>query len=143
MQLLPISRYNINGGSNQTVSSGGGNTATIPVSTSASGVSTYNLVSVTSNGCSKPVSGSAVVTVNPMPTASISGTASVFQGSVSQQVTFTGANGTAPYVFTYQLNGGANQTISSGVGAVATINDPTGTTGTLSYNLVSVSATGG
>lgn len=135
--------YNINGGSNQTVSSGGGNTATIPVSTSASGVSTYNLVSVTSNGCSKPVSGSAVVTVNPMPTASISGTASVCQGSVSPQVTFTGTNGSAPYVFTYQLNGGANQTISSGVGAVATINVPTGTTGTFSYNLVSVSATGG
>jgi gliding motility-associated-like protein len=135
--------YNINGGPNQTISSGGGNTATVPISTSTSGVSTYNLVSVTSNGCSKPVSGSAVVTVNPMPTATISGTASVCQGAVSPQITFTGANGTAPYVFTYKLNGGANQTISSGAGSTATINVPTSTSGTFTYSLVSVSATGG
>jgi len=135
--------YNINGGANQTISSGGGNTATIPISTSSSGVNTYNLVSVMSNGCSKPVSGSAVITVNLMPTASISGTAPVCQGAASPQITFTGANGTAPYVFTYKLNGGANQTISSGAGTTATISVPTGVTGTFTYDLVSVSATGG
>src|SRR5690606_20729682 len=53
------------------------------------------------------------------------------------QVTFTGANGTAPYTFTYTINGGAAQTVVS-TGNIATVDVPTGTVGTLTYSLVSV-----
>jgi gliding motility-associated-like protein len=131
--------YNINGGANQTVSSGAGTTATVTVPTATSGTFTYNLVSVTSAmGCSQNQTGSAVITVNSLPTATITGTTTVCQNAVAPTITFTGANGTAPYTFTYTLNGGANQTVSSGAGSTATVTAPTGTTGTFTYTLVSV-----
>ncbi|MDI9256668.1 GEVED domain-containing protein [Flavobacterium sedimenticola] len=80
---------------------------------------------------------SATITVNPLPTATISGTTQVCRNDASPLITFTGANGTAPYTFTYTLNGGANQTIVS-LGNVATISVPTSSAGTYTYTLVSV-----
>ncbi len=133
--------YNINGGANQTVSSGAGTTATVTAPTATSGTFTYNLVSVTSAmGCSQNQTGSTIITVNPLPTATITGTTTVCQNAAAPTITFTGANGTAPYTFTYNINGGANQTVSSGAGSTATITAPTGTAGTFTYNLVSISA---
>ncbi|MGV3609763.1 MAG: Ig-like domain-containing protein [Fluviicola sp.] len=133
--------YNINGGANQTVSSGAGTTATLTASTATSGTFTYNLVSVTSAmGCSQNQTGSAIITVNPLPTATIAGTTSVCQNGTAPTITFTGANGTAPYTFTYTINGGANQTVSSGAGTTATVTAPTATSGTFTYNLVSVTS---
>ncbi len=136
--------YNINGGANQTVSSGAGTTATVAVSTGTAGTFTYNLVSVSGgNGCSQTQTGSAIVTVTPLPTATVSGTTTICQNGTSPVITFTGANGTAPYTFTYTINGGANQTVASGAGSTATVNAPTGTAGTFTYNLISVSSANG
>ncbi len=90
----------------------------------------------TANGCV----GAALtitVTVNPAPAATISGTTAVCQNSTAPTVTFTGSNGTAPYTFTYTLNGGSNQTVVS-TGNTATITAPTGIPGTFTYALVSV-----
>src|ERR1035437_4915587 len=87
------------------------------------------------NGCSI----TATVTVNPLPTATISGTASVCKDAASPYITFTGANGTAPYTFIYTINGGANQTVTTTSGNSVTIAAPTGTVGTFTYALVSVS----
>jgi len=132
--------YNINGGANTTVVSTG-NTATISASTTTDGIFTYNLVSVedaSSTNCTQVQTGSAIVTVSPLPTATISGTVTVCQGATSPEVTFTGANGTAPYTFTYNINGGANTTVVS-TGNTATVDASTTTDGTFSYNLVSVS----
>ena len=132
--------YNINGGANTTVVSTG-NTATISASTTTDGIFTYNLVSVedaSSTNCTRVQTGSAIVTVSPLPTATISGTVTVCQGATSPEVTFTGANGTAPYTFTYNINGGANTTVIS-TGNTATVDASTTTDGTFSYNLVSVS----
>src|ERR1035437_1072915 len=81
----------------------------------------------------------ATVTVNPLPTATISGTASVCKDAASPYITFTGANGTAPYTFIYTINGGANQTVTTTSGNSVTIAAPTGTVGTFTYALVSVS----
>src|SRR5690554_2304309 len=131
--------YNINGGANQTVSSTG-NTATVLAPTNTDGTFTYNLVSVedaSATACAQTQSGSVTVTVNPLPTASISGTAEVCIGDTEPTITFTGANGTAPYTFTYNINGGANQTVNS-TGNTATILAPTNVNGTFTYNLVSV-----
>ena len=74
-----------------------------------------------------------------LPTATISGTTSVCQNGTSPSVTLTGANGTPPYTFTYNINGGANIVVSS-VGASSAVNvaASSGTVGTFNYNLVSV-----
>ena len=133
--------YKINGGANQTVSSGAGATATVSVPTNTTGTLTYSLVSVSSAaGCSQNQTGSAVVTVNPLPTAGISGTTTLCQNAASPVITFTGANGTAPYTFSYNINGGATQTLSSGSASTATVSVPTSVAGTFTYNLLSVSS---
>lgn len=131
--------YTINGGTNQTVVSTS-SSATLTVPTNTSGTYTYTLVSVqdaSSTSCSQSQTGSATVTVNPIPTASISGSTVICVGDINPVVTFTGANGTAPYTFTYNVNGGANQTISSN-GTTATVSVPTNISGTFDYNLVGV-----
>ncbi len=130
--------YTINGGSNQTVTTTSGNSVTIAVSTGSAGTYTYTLVSVAGQYCSQAQTGSAVVTVRALPTATISGTTAVCQGSTAPNITFTGANGTAPYTFTYTINGGSSQTVTTTSGNSVTVAAPTGTTGTFSYALVSI-----
>ena len=131
--------YNVNGGANQTVTSIGA-TATVTAPTGTVGTFNYNLISVqdaSSTACSQAQVDLATVIINPLPTAIIAGDATVCLGDPLPTITFTGANGTAPYTFTYTINGGANTTVTS-VGATATITVPTGTAGTFSYDLVSV-----
>ncbi|WP_204267986.1 hypothetical protein, partial [Escherichia coli] len=78
------------------------------------------------------------VLVNALPAATISGNATVCFGSTSPQISFTGLNGTAPYTFTYKMNGGANQTIVSSSGNTASVSVPTTVAGSFIYALVSV-----
>ena len=130
--------YTINGGSNQTVTTTSGNSVTIAVSTGSAGTYTYTLVSVAGQYCSQAQTGSAVVTVRALPTATISGTTAVCQGSTAPNITFTGANGTAPYTFTYTINGGSSQTVTTTSGNSVTVAAPTGTTGTFTYALVNI-----
>jgi len=54
-------------------------------------------------------------------------------------VTFVGANGTAPYTFTYKINDGAPQTVKTASGNSVTVLVPTSVTGVFTYALVSVS----
>ncbi len=131
--------YNINGGANQTLVSTG-NTITVSAPTNVAGVFNYNLVSVqdaSSTACSQSQVGTTTIVVNALPNASISGIANVCEGDIDPVITFTGTDGTAPYTFTYNIDGGANQTVVS-IGDIATVNAPTTTSGTFVYNLVSV-----
>ena len=67
--------YNINGGSNQTIStSPTSSIVTLPVATSTSGVFTYNLSSIAVGSCSNVVTGAnvATVTIFESPTITIS-----------------------------------------------------------------------
>ena len=132
--------YTVNGGANQTVTTTG-NAATVAVPTAVPGTFTYSLVSVSdANGtlCQQNQTGSAVVTVNPLPTAGISGSTSVCLNAPSPLVTFTGSTGQAPYTFRYNINGGAVQTVTTTSGNSVTVQAPTGTAGTFVYNLLSV-----
>ncbi|WNM18785.1 GEVED domain-containing protein [Flavobacterium capsici] len=123
-----------------TVTTTTGNSVTVVAPTNVVGTFVYDLLSVqdsSSTACSQAQSGSATVTVNPLPTATIAGTTQVCQNDTAPLVTFTGANGTAPYTFTYKLNNGSNQTVVS-TGNSATVAAPTGVAGTFAYTLVSV-----
>ncbi|WP_163409882.1 T9SS sorting signal type C domain-containing protein, partial [Flavobacterium ajazii] len=75
---LPVTvTYNVNGGTNATVNVAANASSTVAVSTGASGVFTYNLVSVayqSGSGCSATLIGSAVVTINSVSTAPTVGT---------------------------------------------------------------------
>ena len=132
--------YNINGGATQTVVTTTGNSVNVAAPTGTAGTFTYNLLSVkegSTNGCTQAVTGSLVVTVNELPTATITGNTEVCLNAASPNVTFTGAAGVAPYTFTYTINGGANQTVTS-TGNSVTVAVPTGTAGTFIYSLVDV-----
>lgn len=133
--------YTINGGPVQTVTTVAGNSVTVPVSTATAGTFTYTLVSVqdgSSTACTQVQAGSAIVVINPLPTASISGTLAVCRNAASPNITFTGAAGTSPYTFSYTINGGPVQTVTTAVGNSVTVSVPTGTIGTYTYTLVSV-----
>ncbi len=138
--------YNINGGANQTVTTVSGNSVTVQVPTNVAGSYTYNLVSVQeagSNTCVSAASGSATVVVKALPLATISGNVSVCQNAGSPSITFTGSGGTAPYLFTYKINGGVDQTVSTTSGNTVSVSVPTGTAGTFTYSLVSVQESSG
>ncbi|MBI5372271.1 MAG: PKD domain-containing protein [Sphingobacteriales bacterium] len=137
--------YKINGGAVQTVTTVSGNSVTVPVPTGTAGSFTYELVSVqegSANLCSQAQTGSAVVIVKDLPTASISGGLEVCLNSPSPDITFTGAGGTAPYTFRYTINGGPVQTISGTSGNSVILPVPTAAAGTFIYSLVDVTETG-
>ena len=102
------------------------------------GTYTVQVIETNSSGCALPDPVTVSVTVNPMPTATISGTTAVCQNATAPVVTFTGAGGTAPYTFTYTINGGANQTVTTTSGNSVTVTVPTTAAGTFTYALVSV-----
>ncbi len=90
------------------------------------------------SGCTNTAT--KMITINSGPTATVTGTTAACRFSTSPNILFTGANGTAPYTFTYRINGGPTQTVSSsGSQSTATVAVPTGTPGTYGYQLVSVS----
>ena len=72
-------------------------------------------------------------------TATISGSTTVCQNAPNPLITFTGSGGTAPYTFTYKINGGDDLTIlTSGTNSSITISASTISVGTFNYTLVSV-----
>ncbi len=126
--------YTVNTGANQTITLSATGTATLPTG-NLTATTTYELVSVlnTTTNCTQTQTGTAVVTVNPLPTVAISGTTALCSG-IGTNITFTG---TPNAVVTYTVNTGANQTIPLSATGTATL--ATGNlTATTTYNLVSV-----
>lgn len=130
--------YNINGGNSQTVVSTKGDTATVAAVTDTAGTFTYNLVSVSdSKGCSVAQTGSANITVKQPLTATIVSVATICKDS-TVNILFTGNGGVAPYSFTYNINGGLNKSVTTTAGDTVSVAASTTTSGTMTYNLVSV-----
>lgn len=132
-----IVTYSINGGANQTVSLNATGNAIVNSGALVS-PATYTLVSAANTGantCTQPVAGNAVIAVNPTPSATINGTATICSG--------TGSNfsfsGTPNATVVYTVNGGANKTIVLNAAGTAIL--PSGNlTATTSYQLISVSS---
>ncbi|MFD0778683.1 PKD domain-containing protein [Flavobacterium myungsuense] len=72
------------------------------------------------------------------PTATIKGTTTVCQNATNPEITFTGSGGTAPYTFTYKINGGADVIVSTTTGNTVTVEQVTNAAGVFKYTLVSV-----
>jgi len=109
------------------------------ISVSPTSTVTYTVYNVTdANGCSNTGSGSAVITVNPLPTAALSGTTSICNGSSTNLgVALTGAT---PWTVKYS-NGATTVTSGSLAGTSSTISvSPAATT---TYTLVSVTDNNG
>ena len=73
------------------------------------------------------------IIINPLPTATISGTTAVCQNAEAPSITFTGAGGTAPYTFNYTLNDGTNTSsasVTTETGNSVTVSVPTSIPGT-------------
>ncbi len=112
------------------------------VLTTTPGTYVYNITSIENANatfCTRPITGqTATVTVNPLPSATIAGSSTVCQNSPAPNIVFTGTNGVAPYKFTYSINGGSNQTVTTTVGSTVSVSVPTSTIGTYSYSLIAV-----
>jgi hypothetical protein len=119
-----------------------GNTKDITIDFAA-GATSGDLTVYGSNSCGNgAVSATYHINVNPLPTATIANDANLAECKNSPTkpgIIFTGAGGTTPYTFTYTINGGAPQTISTvGGSSSVTFYQPTTTSGTFTYELVSV-----
>ncbi len=131
--------YNINGASESSIIIAASSSSTLSVPTSSVGTFTYNLVSVeyqTPPSCSSGISGSATVTVNPIPSVG-NQTTSVNSGSAFT-VTPTGVPAGTTYtwpvpVYTGGVTGGQAQ--STGATSISgTLSIPSGT-GTAVYTV--------
>ncbi|WP_298221766.1 gliding motility-associated C-terminal domain-containing protein [Flavobacterium sp.] len=128
--------YTVNNGVNQTIVLDGSGTATLTGSLSATTV--YTLVNVVSAGtpsCTKLLTDSITITINPLPTATVSSSGTVCSGTIAA-ILFTG---TPNSTVVYNINGVNPATINIGASGTATLSIPLSVTTT--FNLVSVTLT--
>ncbi len=108
-----------------------------PISVNPNITTSYTVIGTASNGCTGKDSFKMVV--NQLPTASIGGTTTVCQNSANPVVTFTGLTGAGPFTFSYDINGGTTQIITTtGNSSSVTVNAPTQILRLFRYNLKSV-----
>jgi len=101
------------------------------------------IINTTGNTCVQAPPLSGTITVNPLPTATAAAavnTEACQNDAVLPGVTFTGANGTRPYTFTYTINGALPvRTISTtALSNSVTVLQSTAVANTFTYKLISV-----
>ncbi|MDR6762802.1 hypothetical protein J2Y38_003020 [Flavobacterium sp. 2755] len=133
--------YKENGGADRTATGVVSGTPFAPFTSTITGTTTYTLVSVTgSNTCIRSTgftTGSATITVNPLPQGSLTANGP-FCETGSGQLTFTATSGTGPYTVVYKENGGADRTATGIVSGTPFATFTTPVTTTTTYTLVSV-----
>jgi hypothetical protein len=125
--------FNINGGASQTVTLNSSGNATVTV-TGISANQILNLVSAALGTCSQTITGSDTVTIISLPTAVVDPVLPICSGD---NATFT-ITGTPNGVVTYNINGGASQTVTISAGGTASI-PVLGATVDQTLNLISIS----
>ncbi len=110
-----------------------------PVHTfTAPGIYNVRYFSITTPGCFSDTLTRQVI-VPDFPDATISGNTTVCINTGTVPVTFTGTLGTAEYLFSYNINGGATIVTPPSTSGSFTINAPTNVAGPFVYNLIGVS----
>jgi gliding motility-associated-like protein len=119
--------YTINGGSSQFVTLDASGLATVTITTPPAGTVVLQLTSIYNPACTIVVTNSSDVIVNPLPTATIVANTSFVCAGDNAQYTITG---TANATVTYNVDGGADQTlVLNGSGTfMLSIPSPTATT---------------
>jgi gliding motility-associated-like protein len=132
--------YNINGAGSYTVSSGMATTTVVNVPTATAGTYTYNLVEFYDGGTPScnAVNSSTLFTVWGLPTATISGAATICQNSGNRIITFTGGSTSPNYTFNYSINGGNTSISAVNPSTTATVSSSTASAGTTTYSLINV-----
>jgi gliding motility-associated-like protein len=129
--------YHINNQALQTISTSN-SFVNLPVPTNNPGEFTYYLTKIADANCSSTIAGKATILVRPLPIGNISGATNVCINAGSPVVKFKAEVGTAPFVFSYQINGGQIKTISTNTNT-AEVDAPTNIAGSFNYTLVSIS----
>jgi gliding motility-associated-like protein len=107
-----------------------------PVATPTT-TTTYTVTASEPGSCGAQQTSEVTITVNPLPTATITNSVAVCQGDPSPNVTLSGASGTAPYTINYNLNG-TPQTPVTTTGNDFVLPAPTNIPGTYTYTLVDI-----
>lgn len=119
-------------------------TGAITPSTSTAGEYTVSYTLAAVSPCASPNVATTTVTIYPLPTASIAAsTDNVCQHASEPTVTFTGASGRTPYTFTYKVNNGDDQMITTTSGNSVAVAQPTAINGSFEYTLVRVADANG
>ncbi|MCG2612589.1 Ig-like domain-containing protein, partial [Flavobacterium sp. SM15] len=135
--------YTVDNGANQTVTLDNTGQQQVILTGLTGGshqIALTNIADSNPPNCSLPLTISETIIVNAQIVASISGSTSVCKDAPQPQITFTGTNGNAPYTFVYTINGGINQSVTTTSGDSVTVNVPTNSIGTFTYDLVSASS---
>lgn len=109
---------------------------------SATAPATVTLTLTNLGGSCGTVYASKTLTVHPLLIAGISGDALVCQDDTPPKITFTASNGTSPYTFSYTVNGGPVQTITTLSGNSIDLAVPMDATGTFTYTLLGIQDAG-
>ncbi len=89
------------------------------------------------NNCT--VTKSVTISESTVLSPSIAGATTVCQNSNPvPNITFTGGGGVAPYTFTYKINGGSDQTITTVMGNAQMLAQSNATAGAFAYTLVKI-----
>ncbi|MEN9304185.1 MAG: hypothetical protein RL264_2614, partial [Bacteroidota bacterium] len=110
------------------------------ISTASAGTITYTFTPISTAPTTCATNTTMPITVTTLPIGAINGTISVCQNANPPSVTFTGSNSNPPYTFTYNVSGGASQTISTSASATSvTLPIATSTPGIYTYTLENIS----
>ena len=123
--------YNINYDINSVNTSATLNNSIDSIIVSPSAVTTYTLIDVTDAFCTNTANGSVIVTVNPLPSATISGGAILCADGSTAQIDIT-SNGTPPFNVIY--SDGFNTVALNGINT--TYNFQSNTAGTYTLNSI-------
>ncbi|UOX33630.1 T9SS type B sorting domain-containing protein [Flavobacterium sediminilitoris] len=123
--------YSVDGGTNQIITLDGTGEAIITTSILTSNV-TYNLVNVAIGTCNNQLTDNITITVNDLPTATITGDTICANNTGTITI-----NGTPNAEVTYTVDSGTNQTITLNGTGQAIITTPVLTTNS-NYNLINI-----